>query len=164
MSSRPPVQALRYSTAGFCLSLVFGALAGHAGTSAELGPADVAEQWGLVGDWAMDCRQPPAKDNAYYSFLRQGSGLQVRRDLGFLKDENQVLSAGITSEGQLELVTEYKVFSRVMTSRYLKDGADQFHAVSNKDDKNVYAIRDGKSTATGSPAPVMSRCSKTDKE
>src|SRR4051812_45289405 len=109
----PPVQAPRLSAAGFGLSLVLAALAGvtgHDGLSAELGPADVAEQWGLVGDWAMDCRQPPARENAYYSFVRQGSGLQVRRDLGFLKDENNVLTAGITSDGELELVTEYKAY------------------------------------------------------
>jgi hypothetical protein len=173
MNSGPPVQARLFLAArpvfaarpGLSLVVVaLAALISDPGSGAELGPADVAEQWGLIGDWAMDCQQPPAKENAHYSFVRQGPALRVRRDLGFLKDENKVLSAGITSDGEIELVTEYKAFSRVMTSRYLRDGTGQFHAVSNKDEKNEYAIKEGKQVKTGSPAPVMSRCPKTDKE
>jgi len=39
------------------------------------------------------------------------------------------------------LVTEYKAFSVVMTSRYAKDNADQFHPVSNKDQNGAYGYR-----------------------
>jgi hypothetical protein len=90
--------------------------------------------------------------------------LVIRRDIGFLKDDNKVFLAAINRIGEIELVTEYKACSHVMTSRYARDGADRFHAQSNKDEKDVYAIRDGKSTRTGSAVPVMSRCTKADKE
>lgn len=36
--------------------------------------------------------------------------------------------------------------------------------VSNKDQNGVYTIQDGKSTRTGSSAPVMTRCQKTNKD
>ena len=80
-----------------------------------------------------------------------------------LQDENKVIAGAITDDGGLELVTEYKAFSLVMTSRYVKDNADQFHPVSNKDQNGVYSIQDGKLTRTGSPAAVMKRCPKTNK-
>jgi hypothetical protein len=78
-----------------------------------------------------------------------------------LQDENKVISGAITDDGGIELVTEYKAFSLVMTSRYAKDNVNQFHSVSNKDQNGVYTIQDGKSTRTGSSAPVMTRCPKT---
>jgi len=61
----------------------------------------------------------------------------MRRDTGALQDENKVISAAITDDGGIELVTTYKVFSLVMTSRYAKDNADQFHVVSTKDQNGV---------------------------
>jgi hypothetical protein len=101
-------------------------------------------------------------DNAHYSFVREGTALVIRRDIGSLKDDNTMIAASVTAAGEIELVTEYKAFSHVMTSRYARDGADRFRAQSNKDEKNVYAIRDGKSTRTGSTVPAMSRCVKAD--
>ena len=82
----------------------------------------------------------------------------IRRDTGALQDENKVISGGITDDGGIELVTEYKAFSRVMTSRYARDNPDQFHSVSNRDQNGVYTIQNGKSTRTGAAAPVMTRC------
>jgi hypothetical protein len=90
-----------------------------------------------------------------------GDSLLVRRDTGALQDENKVISGAITDDGGIELVTEYKAFSVVMTSRYARDNADQFHPVFVRNDKGVYGIQDRKSTKTGLAAPVMTRCVKT---
>jgi hypothetical protein len=43
-------------------------------SSAVAVPADVAEQWGLLGSWAIDCQQPATNENAHCSFVREGTG------------------------------------------------------------------------------------------
>jgi len=70
-----------------------------------------------------------------------------------------VTSAAITDDGGIELVTDFKALSHVITSRYAKGNANQFRAMSNKDEKNVYSALDGK-LRSGVPTPIMSRCSK----
>ena len=145
---------------GFFLVLLAG-MVSSAGMAAERIPVDVAADWGLLGHWAPDCEGKPSSMNPHYSYVMVGDKLLIRRDSGALQDENKVISSTITDDGGIELVTEYRAFSLVMTSRYAKDNADQFHPVSNKDQNGVYSIQDGKLTKTGSPAAVMKRCSKT---
>jgi hypothetical protein len=163
MISEPLARTRPYLPAGACTGLVLQAsiLAG-AGLAAERMAADVAEQWGLVGSWAVECQRPPARDNPYYSYLRHGATLTVQRDVGDFRDENKVTSAAITDDGGIELVTDFKALSHVITSRYAKDNANQFRTMSNKDEKNVYSVLDGK-LRSGVPTPVMSRCSKADR-
>jgi hypothetical protein len=147
-----------------CIGISLGLLAGifaDAGAAEERVVADVAEQWGLVGNWAVDCQRPAARENPYYSYVRQGVTLTVQRDLGDFRDENKVTSAAITADGGIELVTDFKAQSHVITSRYVKDNANQFRAMSSKDEKNFYGALDGK-LRSGLPTPVMSRCSKAD--
>jgi hypothetical protein len=159
MISGPPVR-LR----GACAALVLQAsvLAG-VGLAAERIAADVAEQWGLLGSWAVDCQRAPARENPHYRYERQGVSLTVQRDVGDFRDENKVTSAVITDDGGIELVTDFKALCHVITSRYAKGNADQFRAMSNKDEKNVYSALDGK-LRSGVPTPVMSRCSKANRE
>ena len=132
-------------------------------TAAERIPLDVAVDWGLLGHWALDCEGRPSNTNPHYSYVMVGDKLLIRRDVGVLQDENKVISATIADDGGIELVTEYKAFSVVMTTRYIKDNADQFHPLFVRNDKGVYGIQDGKSTKTGLAAPVMTRCVKTNK-
>lgn len=145
---------------GFSL-VVLASLVSSAGMAAERIPVDVAADWGLLGHWALDCEGKPSNTNPHYSYVMVGDKLLIRRDNGVLQDENKVISGALTDDGGIELVTEYKAFSVVMTSRYAKDNVDQFHPVSNRDQNGVYTIQDGKSTRTGSSAPVMTRCQKT---
>ena len=129
-------------------------------TAAERIPVDVAADWGLLGNWAVDCQARPSNENPYYRYVMSGASLLLRRDT-WTRDENKVIAASITDGGDIELVTEYKALSHVITSRYAKDNADQFHPVSVRDEKGVYGMQDGKSTKTGLAAPVMTRCPKT---
>ena len=145
---------------GFSL-VVLASLVSSAGMAAERIPVDVAADWGLLGHWALDCEGKPSNTNPHYSYVMVGDKLLIRRDVGVLQDENKVLSAVATDDGGIELVTDFKAFSVVTTTRYAKDSADQFHPVFTRDAKGVYTIQDGKSTRTGSSAPVMTRCAKT---
>jgi hypothetical protein len=155
--SRPTVARI-----GFCL-VVLASFVSSSGMAAERIPVDVAADWGLLGHWALDCEGKPSNTNPHYSYVMVGDKLLIRRDTGVLQDENKVISGALTDDGDIELVTEYKAFSVVMTSRYAKDNVDQFHPVSNRDQNGVYTIQDSKSTRTGSSAPVMTRCPKTNK-
>ena len=155
-----------YRPASTCVGfsvLLIASMVSCAGMAAEPPlPADAAAMWGLLGSWALDCQGRPSNANPHYSYVMRGDSLLIRRDTGVLQDENKVVSGAITDDGGIELVTEYKAFSVVMTSRYAKDNADQFHPVSNRDQNGVYTIQDSKSTRTGSSAPVMTRCPKTE--
>jgi hypothetical protein len=152
--SRPTVARI-----GFCL-VVLASLVSSAGMAAERIPVDVAADWGLLGPWALNCEDKPSNTNPHYSYVMAGDKLLLRRDT-WTRDENKVIAASITDGGEVELVTEYKALSHVITSRYAKDSADQFHPVSVRDEKGVYGMQDGKSTKTGLAAPVMTRCPKT---
>jgi hypothetical protein len=155
------VRFIRPTAAGIGFSLVLlASMVLSAGKAAERLPVDAAALWDLLGSWAPDCKGPPSHANPHYSYVMVGDKLLIRRDTGVLQDENKVISGAITDDGGIELVTEYKAFSVVMTSRYVKDNVDQFHSVSNRDQNGVYSIQDGRSTRTGSSAPVMTRCAK----
>ena len=144
-----------------CSLALLASMVSSVATAADRIPVDVAADWGLLGHWALDCEGRPSSANPHYSYVMVGDRLLIRRDAGVYQDENKVISSSITDDGGIELVTEYKAFSLVLTSRYARDNADQFHPVSNRDQNGVYTIQDGKSTRTGSSAPVMTRCQKT---
>jgi hypothetical protein len=166
MMANPRVRAGLRLPAGARIGLSVALLASifsSAALAADRAAVDVAEQWGLVGDWAVDCQRAAAMENPHYSYVRQGDTLTVQRDTGDFKDENKVTSAAITGDGGIELITDFKSVSHVLTTRYVKENANQFRAMSNKDEKNFYYALDGK-LRSGVPTPVMSRCPKTDKE
>src|ERR1700704_886909 len=108
--SRPTVARI-----GFCL-VVLASFVSSAGMAAERIPVDVAADWGLLGHWALDCEGKPSNTNPHYSYVMVGDKLLIRRDTGVLQDENKVISGALTDDGDIELVTEYKAFSVVMTS------------------------------------------------
>jgi len=155
------VRFFRPTAARICFSLVLlASTVSGVATAAERIPVDVAADWGLLGHWALDCAGKPSNTNPHYRYVMAGDKLLLRRDT-WTRDENKVVAASVTEGGEIELVTEYKELSHVITSRYAKDNADQFHPVSVRDEKGVYGMQDGKSTKTGLAAPVMTRCPKT---
>jgi hypothetical protein len=130
-----------------------GATAGLAET-----PADVASVWGLLGTWAVDCSQPASRQNSYLSFVRNGDGLVHRRGFGGDSEEHAVMAVRVTADGRIEVVIDLRQFSQVRTIVFAKEGEGKKRAVSNRDDKGVYSIRDGKFVANGQRAPVQGRC------
>ena len=114
--------------------------------------------WGLLGTWASNCGEPSSKENPFYSYVREGKSLLVRRETGKVNDENEVISAKVFNENEIEVTIDFKAFSRIMTGHYVKIGRDKFSPSSNVDDKGIYTIKDGRQTRDGSPAPIMKRC------
>jgi hypothetical protein len=121
-------------------------------------PAEIAAQWGLLGTWAVDCTQPPSRQNSYLTFARDGELLFHRRDFGDARDEHPVTSVREAADGTIEVVIDLAIFAQTRTIVFAKEGEGKKRAVSNRDDKGVYSIRDSKFVANGQPAPVQNRC------
>jgi hypothetical protein len=134
-------------------------LCGLAATSAiAQTPAEVAANWGLLGVWSLDCGQPTSRANARLSFVQDGGRLIHRRNFGDRSDEHAVVAARLLDGDRIEVVIDLQQFSQRREIVFAKEGEGKKRTVSNRDDKNVYSIRDGKFVASGQPAPVQIRC------
>ena len=122
-------------------------------------PVDEAERWGLIGTWAMTCDEAPSGKNPYYSYGRDGSNLVLRRNGGNWQDTNSVIAATITSDGGMEVTTDFAAFKQTMTMQIVKDGDHQFRTVSNRNQNNVYTMVDARFVHNGAAAPPLKRCS-----
>ena len=111
------IQLFRTTRGQFRFSLVLlASIVSCAVLAAERIPVDVAALWGLLGSWAVDCQGRPSGENPLYRYVMIGDSLRLRRDTGTLQDENKVISAAVADDGSIELVTEFKAFSVVLTS------------------------------------------------
>jgi hypothetical protein len=122
--------------------------------------AETAKQWGLIGPWSLDCSLPPDHANGAILTYEIGDGerLIYRRDFGDSRDEGEVLSATVSTDGVLNLRVYLPSVkqTREFGMKRLSDG--NIRAVYNRNDKNHYSIKDGKFTANGKPTPVQHRC------
>ncbi len=123
-------------------------------------PAAIAGEWKLLGSWALDCSLPPDHDRGTrfnYRIANDGR-LVLVRDFGDTSDLNDVLDARIEPDGSLRLTVNFPAFAQIRTYTLAKDGDGNIRAVSNRDDKNRYSIRNGRFSATGQPTPKQARC------
>jgi hypothetical protein len=121
-------------------------------------PADVASAWGLLGAWSVDCSRPVSRQDSRLSFVRKGDDVVHRREFGDDSDEHAVAAVHTMTGGKIEVVIDLRRFSQTRTIVFAKEGEGKKRAISNRDDKDVYSIRDGKFVANGQRAPVQSRC------
>jgi hypothetical protein len=136
----------------FFLSLSLGA-------SAET-VAETARKWGLIGPWAQDCSVPADRDKGTVLAYEVEPGGRVvhRRDFGDVKDENEVLSAEVSSNGILRLRVSFSRLKETREFAMIKLPDGTIRAMYNRNSKGEYTIRDGKFTANGNPTPPQHRC------
>jgi len=133
------------------LLAVLAAPLAHAESAVE-----AAERWRLPGTWKLDCNLPASRANPAFTFVVRDDKLYQTRDLGDLQDANPVTDAAITRDGDLETTLLFPTMARVVVQR--KQGDNTFIVWSNRDAfADSYSIKDGR-TASGAPAPVLSRC------
>jgi hypothetical protein len=122
--------------------------------------ADVMEQWGLVGTWAVNCHLPPSRTNGMHStYTRQlGGNVDVRRDFGDSRynDVSQVISARVQADGMLEVTVDPR---QVFTYVLFKGADGRIRSMTGRLGSGEYTVRDGKFVASGAPTPWQSRCS-----
>jgi hypothetical protein len=123
-------------------------------------PAAIAAEWELPGSWALDCSLPPDHDRgARFNYRIANDGrLVLVRDFGDTSDINDVLDARTEPDGSLRLTVNFPAFGQIRTYTLTKDGDGNIRAMSNRDDKGRYSIRNGRFSATGQPTPKQARC------
>lgn len=132
-------------------------LAGFGPASAQ-DSAAVAESWGLLGTWSVDCAQAASKSNAHLSFVRVDGQLMHRRDFGELRDEYPIRSATAAADGSLEILVDLRPAGKARTIVFARAGEGKKRAIQNRGEQGDYTIRNGKFVANGAPTPVQTRC------
>lgn len=121
--------------------------------------AESAKRWGLIGTWAVDCGQPPGRDNVYSIFRERNGALVHERDLGEGRDLNPVENATIASDGSIVLAARFPAFDQVREFVFARGGDERIRVLSNRRAaSNDYSIRDGKFVHDGQPSQWQSRC------
>lgn len=121
--------------------------------------AAVASDWNLLGSWALDCNLPPDHDRGtrFIYRLADDGHLILARDFGDSSDTNDVLEARREPDGALRLTVYFPAFRQNRIYTLVKDDGS-IRAISNRDSKGRYSIRNGRFTATGEVTPKQMRC------
>ena len=122
--------------------------------------AAVASDWNLLGSWALDCSLPPDHDRGarFIYRLADDGHLILARDFGDSSDTNDVHEARQEPDGALRLTVYFPAFRQTRIYTLAKDSDGSIRAISNRDSKGRYSIRNGRFTATGEATPKQMRC------
>jgi hypothetical protein len=122
--------------------------------------AATVEQWGLLGSWAVDCAARPDRDKgALLTYeIRKDGRVMYRRNFGEAKDENEVVSATVNAEGQLDVTVYFPSLHQTREFALLLANDGSLRAIYNRSERGEYTIRDGKYVANGLPTPAQRRC------
>ena len=143
--------------AGFLLA-VFLAAAASVEARAQSN-ADIAQRWGLIGTWKVDCRAPTSRSNTAITYaVRQGQ-LFMDRSYGDGQDSSTIQSATLKPGGLLEIVTHISSISQTRQFVFSKGPDGRKRALSNRDtNAGTYTVVDGKFTSNGNPTPWQTSC------
>jgi hypothetical protein len=132
-----------------------------AGASAET-VAQTARKWGLIGPWAVDCSLKPDRGSGAVLAYEIAPGDRVvhRRNFGNARDENEVVTADVSSDGTLNLRVFFPGLKQTRQYGLMKQPDGSMRAMYNHDQKDVYTIKDGKFTADGNTTPLQHKCGK----
>ena len=143
------------------LAIVSGAFVANAAHAESV--SATLTKWGLIGEWAVDCKVAPGDGLASrqkYVAQQDGSAF-LDRNFGDLRDHNRITTASLTKDGWLEIKVIYKNLEKDQANRilvYRKLSDRTLRAMSNQTASGQYSIKDGKFTANGKEAPIQHRC------
>lgn len=128
---------------------------------AREGPdAQAAQQWGLIGTWAIDCRLPAGRSNDHLSYLIEPTGgVRHHRNFGDAQDVNDVQALRLLPDGSIEVTVHFRAFgqTRAWTIAKGRDGRSRTmsnHRVGTDD----WSVRDGVLVHSGRPTQWLTRC------
>jgi len=123
----------------------------------------VFRQFGLLGDWAIDCKRPAAADNPHVSDTVLSPGVVTERhDLGADNVVNRysVLSAEPLSQTQVALQVLFQPGGpneqRQRLILVVRDGTRR--TVFNQAVDGPVEVKDGVSVKYGLPTPLLRKC------
>jgi hypothetical protein len=123
-------------------------------------PAGIAQRWGLIGAWSLDCSLPPDRDRGTVLVWETGADgrLAHRRRFGDVSDEAEVTDAAVSRDGMLSLRVVFAMpkQTREVGLRMLADGS--IRTIFSRNEKGEYTVSDGKFTRDNRPTPPLHKC------
>ena len=92
--------------------------------AAQQSPANVLQEWGLLGWWSLRCDLPVSSDNYYYGYVADANGRAYHeRDLAnpSRNDRSEVVSAVILGDGKVQITINFTSISQVRTVVFTKE-------------------------------------------
>ena len=122
--------------------------------------AETARAWGLIGAWSLDCSVAPDRGEGAVLAYEIASGDRVvhRRNFGATTDESEVVTAGVSGDGMLNLRVFFPKLQQTREYGFAMQPDGTMRAMYNRNRKGEYTIRDGKFTANGNPTPSQHKC------
>jgi hypothetical protein len=122
--------------------------------------AATVEQWGLLGSWAVECAgRPDREKGALLTYeIRKDGRVMYQRNFGEAKDEIEVVSATVNTDGLLNVMVYFPSLQQTREFGLLLSKQGSLRAIYNRSERGEYTIRDGKYVATGAPTPSQQRC------
>lgn len=117
----------------------------------------VAQRWGLIGTWALDCSMPVEKGKGRFIFyeISPEQRLVNRRDHD-AADANPIVDAGISPDRSIVLYI--RIGKQTRENGIVKDHDGTIRALFNRADDGTYSIRDGLFVANGKPTVPLHKC------
>jgi len=134
--------------------LILAAMLLQAPIAAAQSVGGVLTDFGLLGNWSVDCNRPPSRDNSWSIWVLYADGRVVRRlDWGDGDSRNDYVVTSARRVAPDRLQYNMGGYDIVMEKR---DG--KIHTVSSKDSTGKVLIANGIIVDSGQPAVWQSRC------
>jgi hypothetical protein len=156
---KPGVYPARSLVAALLIALLWAGLSNPV-TARSSDAARIAETWGLLGTWSIDCTTPASSDNNHFTYRRAADGTILHdRKFGGNDDTLTILSATVTPDGQIELLLDMPKYGqqRIYAMGRGKDG--RIRAMSNyKVGTAEYSVKGGQFLPDGRVTPWQTKC------
>ena len=120
--------------------------------------ADAISDFGLTGEWAVDCAKPPALDNPHMTFTTSADGQPLRalRMNSAFDGTFDMKDAKLLGTDRLTYVVTDKFGTYTIV---IGKTGDQWRSLeSTRHSDGQVLIRDGKIVDPGRPTPLFTRC------
>jgi hypothetical protein len=108
----------------------------------------------------VDCSLPPDRKNGTllaYEIAADGR-VMFRRNFGDTADESEVVTAGVSGDGILNLRVFFPSLKQTRESGLMMQPDGSMRAIYNRSQRGEYSIKDGKFTANGNPTSALHKC------
>ena len=137
---------------------VLGMLGFAAPSSAET-VAEIADRWGILGNWQKNCDTPVSENNDRQSFVIRSGKLFLDRSRGEGDDSNPVTAASIDARGELDLLVTFPTYGQNRQNVHAMSTDGRQHIVLNRNvDTGEYTVRNGILLSTGNAVPWLTHC------
>jgi hypothetical protein len=129
--------------------------------AAAQSPAQVATTWDLLGAWSSDCSIPPSRLHTWLSYVVRDDKLFYEQNYGDGRSSNEIVSARIRPNGDIEIVMMFTAVSPPQTRLNVNSRGpnSRFRTIESKDvNTGEYSIRDGLVSHNNQPSKWLSRC------